>query len=72
MIMLISAPLESASRPIAANSFSGMSSGPWRMTSSSGPARAARSAVGTTIDAPIVTSRYSVPAIASAPKSAFG
>ena len=35
--MLMSAPFDSASRPIAANSFSGMPSGPCRMTSSSGP-----------------------------------
>ena len=55
--MLMSAPFDSASRPIAEKSFSGMSSGPCLMTSSSAPSEAARSAVGTTIDAPIVTSR---------------
>ena len=57
MIMLISAPLVSASRPIAENSFSGMLSGPCLTTSSSGPLESARSLVGTTIEAPIVTSR---------------
>ena len=40
MIMLIRAPLESASRPIAENSFSGIPSGPCLTTSSSGPLEA--------------------------------
>ena len=43
MIMLIRAPLESASRPIAENTFSGIPSGPCLTTSSSGPLEAARS-----------------------------
>ena len=55
MIMLIRAPLESASRPIAENSFSGIPSGPCLTTSSSGPLEAVRSPVGTTAEAPTVT-----------------
>ena len=53
--MLISAPLERASRPIAENTFSLIPSGPWRTTSSSGPSEEARSDVGTTAEAPTVT-----------------
>ena len=37
MIMLIRAPLATASSAMPENSLSGMSSGPWRTTSSSGP-----------------------------------
>ena len=46
MIMLMSAPLESASSPMAENTFSSIPSGPWLTTSRSGPSEPARSAVG--------------------------
>ena len=53
--MLISAPFDSASSPIAENSFSGIPSGPCWTTSSSGPLESTRSPVGTTAEAPTVT-----------------
>ena len=55
MIMLISAPLASASRPIAEKTFSGIPSAPCLTTSSRGPLELARSSVGTTAEAPTVT-----------------
>ena len=57
MIMLIRAPFDSAKRPIAEKIFVSIPSGPCSTTSRSGPEEFVRSDVGTTAEAPIVTSR---------------
>ena len=55
--MLIRAPLARANSAIAENTLGGMLSGPVWTTSSSGPSERANWAVGTTIEATVVTRR---------------
>ena len=57
MIMLMSAPLATASSAIAANTRVEIPSGPSRTTSSSGPSLSCSCPVGTTIEAVRVTAR---------------